>query len=79
MSPADGGELEVLSMLPRFVNVPPLPPAINVIGPPFDKTFSNPGTVRLNPLPAVPVTATVMAPPLVLTVVSSPKPTVKLC
>src|SRR6516164_8432421 len=61
-SPAPGGELELLSIVPRFVNVPP-PPAIRVIAPPADATEEELATVRFAP----PVVATVSALPFVVT------------
>ena len=66
MSPAPAGEAEVLSIVEKFENVPPLPPAIRVIFPPWEETGSR--TLRLsNPTVGTPVAATVRVPPTVAT------------
>jgi hypothetical protein len=63
MFPAETPATEVI--FEKFENVPPLPPAISVIGPPKDET----GSLRVRPKPAVavPVVATVNPPPTVAT------------
>ena len=60
--PAVADAAAALSIVPLFVKVAPVPPAIIVIAPPPDSTENDGLTVRSTP----PVVATVRAPPFVV-------------